>query len=137
MSLVVVYKAQPESVSRVIGLLRKEGLNPVTMDHPSAVSLYTAKGTLRIRIAVPRDEVKSARWVLTKWEKSREPEVRNITGELRTQVLYSVLVTGGAALVFAAVGMLRFDTVPWLLLVWFGAFVLVANIKRISKKSKG
>jgi len=136
MSLTVVYKAQPESVSRVVSVLRKEGLNPVVMDNPSAVSLYAAKGTLRIRIAVPREEVKSARSVLRKWEDSREPKVRHMTGELRTQLFYSLLVTAGAAAGFAALGILRLDTLGWLVPVWFASFVLVANIKRISRKSK-
>jgi hypothetical protein len=106
------------------------------MDNPSAISLYAAKGTLQIRIAVPREEVKSARSVLRKWEERREPKVRNMTGELRTQLFYSLLVTAGVAAGFAALGILRLDTLGWLVPVWFGAFVVVANIKRISQRGK-
>ena len=34
MQQVIVYKARPESVPKILGLLRQEGLNPIALDNP-------------------------------------------------------------------------------------------------------
>lgn len=56
MDLVVVYKARYEIVSQAIGLLRKEGFNPVALENPSSIALYASRGTYMTHIAVPREK---------------------------------------------------------------------------------
>jgi hypothetical protein len=44
MDSVVVYKANPESVQNVLGLLRKEGFNPATLENPSTPAILGGAG---------------------------------------------------------------------------------------------
>jgi hypothetical protein len=42
--IVVVYKANPESLQTVLGLLRKEGFNPTTLEGPSGAAAISGCG---------------------------------------------------------------------------------------------
>jgi hypothetical protein len=44
MDMVVVYKANPESVQTVLGLLRKERFNPTTLENPSSAAVLSGAG---------------------------------------------------------------------------------------------
>ena len=73
MNAVVVYKANAESLQKVLGLLRKEGFNPTTLDNRvSATNLNGAgRATYLISVAVSRSEAAGAAAVLKKWDKAR------------------------------------------------------------------
>ena len=44
MNMVVVYKANPESVQTVLGLLRKKGFNATTQENPSTAAVLSGAG---------------------------------------------------------------------------------------------
>ena len=134
MELVVVYKANPDSVSQVMRLLRENGFNPVVLENPASTTLYVSKGTYAIHISVPRDEVRGAKSVLRKWEESLRPGIDNLTKKLGTQLFYSVLVVILIATIFYLSGIFSEDTIPLLLLIWFVSFAIIANAEKIWKK---
>ncbi|MHC4680527.1 MAG: hypothetical protein ACYTEK_17720 [Planctomycetota bacterium] len=63
MDIVVVYEANPESLPAVLGLLRKEGFNPTTLENPSAAAALSGcgKASYLICVAVPSDEASGAK----------------------------------------------------------------------------
>lgn len=134
MELIVVYKANPDSVSKVMRLLRENGFNPVALENPSSIALHASKGTYAIHIAVPREEVRGAKSVLRKWEESLEPGIEKITRKLGTQLFYSVLVVIFISTIFYFYGIFSVGTVPLLFLIWLVSFVTIANAGKILKK---
>ena len=138
MDMVVVYKANPESVQTVLGLLRKEGFNPATLENPSS-SLVRSGGTYLISITVARDEVTGAKSVLSKWDAARQSQVEQATGKLAGPFLFSVMVVAVLAIIFLFLGIL-WDNVPLLFVIWLVVFALLAivvyNTKPENKNSK-
>lgn len=129
MDMVVVYKANPESVQTVPGLLRKEGFNPTTLENPSSAAVLSGAGkaTYLISIAVPREEAKGAKSVLKKWDEARQPEVAQTTGKLAGPLLFSVMVVAVLAIIFLFMGIL-WDNVPLLFVIWLVVFALTAKL---------
>ena len=134
MDLVVVYKANPDSVSRVMCLLRENGFNPVAMEDPDSKNIYVSKSTYWIHISVPRDEVRGAKSVLRKWEESLGPGVEKLTKKLGTQLFYSVLVVILIAIIFYLSGIFSEYVVPLLFFIWLISFAIIANAGKILKK---
>jgi len=126
MDLVVVYKANSESVQTVLGLLRKHGFNPATMENPSS-ALVRSGGTYLISVTVPRDEVTGAKSVLNKWDEARQSEVGQTTGKLAGALIFSAMVVVVLAVIFLFLGIL-WDNVPLLFVIWLVVFVLLANV---------
>ena len=141
MDMVVVYKANPESLQTVLGLLRKEGFNPATMENPSMPAILggAGEGTYLISITVPREEAAGAKSVLSKWDQARQSEVEQATGKLAGPLLLSVMVIAVLTIIFLCIGIL-WDNVPLLFVIWLVVFALLAKVasstKPESKNSK-
>jgi len=129
MDMVVVYKANPESLQTVLGLLRKEGFNPATMENPSMPAILggAGEGTYLISITVPREEAAGAKSVLSKWDQARQSEVEQATGKLAGPLLLSVMVIAVLTIIFLCIGIL-WDNVPLLFVIWLVVFALLAKV---------
>ena len=129
MDIVVVYKANPESVQTVLGLLRKEGFNPATVENPSMPAILggAGEGTYLISITVPREEATGAKSLLSKWDEARQSEVEQATGKLTGALLFSVMVIAVLAIIFLFMGIL-WDNVPLLFAIWLVVFALLAKV---------
>src|SRR4030042_552168 len=115
MDMVVVYKANPESVQTVLGLLRKEGFNPATLENPSSAPVRSG-ATYLISVTVPREEALGAKSVLSKWDEARQSEVEQTTGKLAGPLLFSVMVIAVLAIIFLFMGILL-DAAPLLFVI--------------------
>ena len=129
MDSVVVYKANPESLQTVLGLLRKEGFNPATVENPSMPAILggAGEGTYLISITVPREEATGAKSLLSKWDEARQSEVEQATGKLTGALLFSVMVIAVLAIIFLFMGIL-WDNVPLLFAIWLVVFALLAKV---------
>ena len=129
MNMVVVYKANPESVQTVLGLLRKEGFNPTTLENPSSAAVLSGAGkaTYLISLTVPREEAEGAKSVLRKWDKARQSEAKQITGKLAGPLLFSAMVVAVLAIIFLFMGIL-WDNVALLFVIWLVVFALLAKV---------
>ena len=129
MDFVVVYKANPESLQTVLGLLRKEGFNPTTLENPSMPAILggAGEGTYLISITVPREEATGAKSLLSKWDEARQSEVEQATGKLTGALLFSVMVIAVLAIIFLFMGIL-WDNVPLLFAIWLVVFALLAKV---------
>jgi hypothetical protein len=126
MDMVVVYKANPESVQTVLGLLRKEGFNPTTLENASSAPVRSG-ATYLFSVSVPRDEAEGAKSVLRKWDESRQPEVEQMTVKLAGPLLFSIMVVAVLAIIFLSLGIL-WDNVPLLFVIWLVVFALLAKV---------
>lgn len=126
MDPVVVYKANPESLQTVLGILRKEGFNPATMENPGVTPVRTG-GTYLISITVPRDQAEGAKSVLRKWDETHQTEVAQITKKLAGPLLLSIIVAVISAIILLFLGIL-WDNVPLLFVIWLVAFALLAKV---------
>ncbi|HUV65782.1 MAG TPA: hypothetical protein VMW24_17935 [Sedimentisphaerales bacterium] len=133
----MVYKANPESLQTVLGLLRKEGFNPTTLEDPSAGAALSGcgKATYVISVAVPRDQAPGAKAVLRKWDQTQLPKVKGLVGKLAGPFLASVMVAGVLAFILLLLGILS-DAAALLFAVWAVIFALLANAERIVEKLK-
>ena len=129
MNMVVVYKANPESVQTVLGLLRKEGFTPTTLENLSSAAVLSGAGhaTYLISITVPREEAEGAKSVLRKWDKARQSEAEQTTGKLAGPLLFSVMVVAVLAIIFLFIGIL-WDNVALLFVIWLVVFALLAKV---------
>ena len=137
MDVVAVYKANPESLQKVLGLLRKEGFNPTTLENPaSGATLHGAgRATYLISVAVPRSEAAGAASVLRKWDKARQSEVSEMTGTLTGPLILSAMVVAVLAVILLFFGILL-DAVALLPVVWILVFALAANAGKIKLKTR-
>jgi hypothetical protein len=126
MDSVVVYKANPESLQTVLGILRKEGFNPATLENPGLAPVRTG-GTYLISIAVPRDEVAGAKSVLRKWDDTRQSEIEKATSKLAGPLIFSAMVIAVLTIIFLFLGIL-WNNVPLLFVIWLVVFALLARI---------
>ena len=126
MDMVIVYKANPESVQTVLGLLRKEGFNPATMENPGSAPVRSG-GTYLISVTVPKDEAAGAKSVLRKWDKTRQSEIEKTTKKLAGPLLFSVTVVAVLTIIFLFLGIL-WDNVPLLFVIWLVVFALLAKV---------
>ena len=126
MDFVVVYKANPESVQTVLGLLRKEGFHPATLENPSSAPVRSG-GTYLISITVPRDEAAGAKSVLRKWDEARQSEIKQTTGKLAGPLIFSVMVVAVLAIIFLFFGILL-NAVPLLFVIWLVVFAIMAKV---------
>jgi hypothetical protein len=126
MDSVVVYKANPDSLQTVLGILRKEGFNPATLENPGLAPVRTG-GTYLISITVPRDEVAGAKLVLRKWDQTRQSEIEKATSKLAGPLIFSVMVIAVLIIIFLFLGIL-WDNVPLLFVIWLVVFALLARM---------
>jgi hypothetical protein len=126
MDVVVVYKANPESLQTLLGLLRKEGFNPATLENPSSVPVRSG-GTYLISVTVPRDQAAGAKSILSKWDEARQSEVKQTTGKLAGALIFSVMVVAVLAVIFLFLGIL-WDNAPLLFVIWLVVFALLAKV---------
>ena len=131
MDNIVVYKANIESLDVVLGLLRKEGFSPTTLEDPAIIPY---RGTSRhvIHVSVPRDQAPGAASVLRKWDEAQESDIKEKTGALAGPLLFSTMVTIGLALIFLFFGILL-EAVALLFCIWLVVFVLAANAEKITR----
>ena len=129
MNMVVVYKANPGLVQIVLGLLRKEGFNPTTLENPSTGAFLSGAGhaTYLISITVPREEAEGAKSVLSKWDNTRQSEAEQITGKLAGPLLFSAIFIALLAIIFLFMGILL-DNVSLLFVIWLVLFALLAKV---------
>ena len=134
MDMVVVYKANPESVQTMLGLLRKEGFNPATLENPSMPAILggAGEGTYLISITVPREDAAGAKSVLSKWDEARQSEVQQATGKLAGPLLFSVMVIAVVTTIFLFMGIL-WDNLPLLFVIWLVVFALLAKVASSTK----
>ncbi len=137
MDAVIVYKANPESLQEVLGLLRKEGFNPTTLDNRvSATDLHGAgRANHLVTVAVPRSEAAGAASVLRKWDKVRQAEVSEMTGQLAGPFILAVLVVAVLAVILLFCGVLL-ETVALLPVAGIVVFALAANAAKIKLKTR-
>jgi hypothetical protein len=126
MDNVVVYKVNPESLQTILGLLRKEGFNPATLENPGLAPVRSG-GTYLISITVPRDEATGAKSVLRKWDEAKQSEIEKTTSKLAGPLLFSVMVVIVLAIIFLFLGIL-WDYVPLLFVIWLVIFALLAKV---------
>ena|GEM_PF-1521382 len=136
MDMVVVYKANRESVAEVIRLLRREGFTPITLENPSPTVIYASGYRYLISIAVPKDQVPGAKSVLRRWDETRRPEVEKLTGGLSSQFIKSLLLLVPFVIVFWFFGILA-DFASALAVIWIALFALIANGQWIKAKFSG
>ena len=137
MDTVVVYKVNPESLQTVLGLLRKEGFDPTTIEDPSAGAALSGcgKATYLISVAVPRDQAPGAERVLRDWDQAQAPKVKGLVGKLAGPFLASAAVVGVAAFVLLLLGILS-AAVALLFAGWVVLFALLANAERLARIRK-
>ncbi|MFH1716497.1 MAG: hypothetical protein ABIF19_04035 [Planctomycetota bacterium] len=137
MDAVVVYKANPESLQAVLGLLRKEGFNPTTLENPSSADVLSGAGKAAylISVTVPTDEAPGARSVLRKWDEARLSEVNKMTSKLGGPFVLSLMIVLVLALIFLLAGMLS-NAAALLFVIWLVVFALAANAEKIIHKIK-
>lgn len=82
--IVTVYKALPDDVPKIVGLLRSRHLNPVVIDDPAKFSSYRRH---EVRIGVPASERDRAVDVLRKMEEHPSARVSILSKQARTVVL--------------------------------------------------
>jgi len=135
MESVVVYKANPESLQAVLGLLRKEGFNPGTLENPSSAHVLSGAGKAAylISVTVPADEAPGARSALRKWDQERLTEVNKITVKLAGPFLLSIIIVAGLALILLLAGILS-DAAAFLFVIWIVVFALAANAEKLVRK---
>ena len=126
MDNVIVYKTNPESLQTVLGLLRKEGFNPATMENPGLAPVRTG-GTHLINITVPREEATGAKSVLRKWDQARLSEIEKNTSKLAGPLLFSVMVVAVLTIIFLFLGII-WDNVALLFVIWLVVFAVLANV---------
>ena len=126
MDTVIVYKAHPDSVQTILGLLRKEGFNPATLENPGSAPVRSG-GTYLISVTVPRDEAEGAKSVLKKWDQTHQSEVEQITRKLAGPLLFSTMVIAVLTIIFLFLGIL-WNNVPLLFVIWLVVFALLANV---------
>ena len=126
MDNVVVYKANPESLQTVLGMLRKEGFNPATLENPGLAPVRTG-GTYLISVTVPREEAAGAKSVMRKWDEARQLEIEKTTSKLAGPLLLSALFIVVLTIIFLFLGIL-WDNVPLLFVIWLVVFVLLAKV---------
>jgi hypothetical protein len=126
MDSVVIYKATPDSLQTVLGILRKEGFNPATLENPGVAPVRTG-GTYLISITVPRDEVAGAKSVLRKWDQAQQSEIEKATSRLAGPLIFSVMVIAVLTIIFFVLGIL-WNNVPLLFVIWLVVFALLARI---------
>ena len=141
MDAVVVYKSNPESLQKVLELLRKEGFSPATVENPGIeANLYGAgRASYLISITVPRSEAAGAKSVLRRWDKARQSNVNEMTGRLAGPFIFSIIVACVIALILFVSGIL-WDAVALVFVAWIVVFALAANADRIKlkvRRSKG
>lgn len=138
MDIVVVYKANPESLQTVLGLLRKEGFNPATLEDPSTAAALSGcgKATYLISVAVPREEAAGAVSLLRKWEQAQMPKVKSVVEKLAGPFLCSVMIAAVLAVILLLLGILL-EATALLFLVWIVLFVLLANAEKVARKLRG
>ena len=134
MDTVVVYKANTESLPIVLGLLRKEGFSPTTLEDPTIVP-YRGAHRHVVHVAVPREQAPGAASVLRKWDEAQESDIKEKTGALAGPLLFSTMVTIGLAFVFLFFGILL-EAVALLFVLWLVVFALAANAERIIQRIK-
>ncbi|UCG49670.1 MAG: hypothetical protein JSU94_07785 [Phycisphaerales bacterium] len=134
--MVVVYKANRESLPEVIRLLRREGFSPITLENPSPTVIYASGYKYLISIAVPRDQVPGAKSVLRRWDEARRPEVKKLTSGLSSQFFKSLLLLVPFVVVFWCFGILA-DFASALAVIWIVLFVLIANAQWIKDRFTG
>ena len=135
MDSVVVYKANLDSLQTVLGLLRKEGFNPITLENSNIGAVLRGRGTYLVSIMVPRDQARGAKTVLRKWEQAKQSEVKKITGKLAGPFLLSVTTVALLAVIFLFFGILS-DAAPLLFVIWLVVFALAANAEKMTQKAK-
>ena len=126
MDTVIVYKVHPDSVQTILGLLRKEGFNPATLENPGSAPVRSG-GTYLISVTVPRDEAEGAKSVLKKWDQTHQSEVEQITRKLAGPLLFSTMVIAVLTIIFLFLGIL-WNNVPLLFVIWLVVFALLANV---------
>lgn len=126
MDNVVVYKANSESLQTVLGLLRKEGFNPATLENPGLAPVRSG-GSYLISVTVPKDEAAGAKSVLRKWDEARQLDIEKTTSKLAGPLLFSVMVVIVLAIIFLFLGIL-WDYVPLLFVIWLVIFALLAKV---------
>lgn len=132
MDSVVVYKANIESLDVVLGLLRKEGFTPTTLEDPTIVP-YRGAHRHVVHVTVPREQAPGAASLLRKWDETQESDVKEKTGALAGPLIFSTMVTVGLAFVFLLFGILL-EAVALLFVLWLVIFVLAANADKLQKR---
>lgn len=134
MDRIVVYKANSESLPVVLGLLRKEGFSPTTLEDPAMIP-YRGASHHVVHVAVPRDEASGAASALRQWDEAQQSDVKKKTETLAGPLLFSTMVTIGLALIFFLFGILL-ETVALLFVLWLVVFAVAANAEKIIQKVK-
>lgn len=88
----VVYKSSPENVNHVVNILRKNGIDPIILDDPSVIVLWTSKDTYRVRIAVPENQKIAALDVIAKESNLSKNRVKELTHAVNLDLLKALLV---------------------------------------------
>ena len=118
----------------MLGILRKEGFSPTTLEDPAVVP-YRGASRHVVHVAVPRDEASGATSVLRRWDEAQEADVKKKTDTLAGPLLFSTMVTIGLALIFFLFGILL-ETVALLFCIWLVVFAVAANAEKITQKFK-
>jgi hypothetical protein len=134
MDRVVVYKANTESLDIVLGLLRKEGFNPTTLEDPAIVP-YRGGNRHIVHVVVPRDQAPGATSVLRRWDDNRQADIKEKTQALAGPLLFATMVTIGLALIFFLFAIFL-ETVALLFIIWLVVFALAANAEKLTLKTR-
>lgn len=100
MSLVVVYKTTPGYADHIIDVLQENNIDPVVLDTPNLISMFTSMGTYRMRIAVTRAQEKEALEIITKEEALSAKRAHELGKAANLALFKAFLLYVGACLIF-------------------------------------
>ncbi len=130
MPLVVVAHVSSAAGAAIAERLASRGVEPWIVDRPSALALFFAAGTYRVRIAVEQHDLEAARAILEEWKVEAVPRVRALARSQLRDFALALL----PPLVVGAI-LWRFVRVAWypliLLGIWVASVLAIALWRRL------
>ena len=136
----VIYKGRAPTAGHVLNVLRKHGIPAVQVENISSTVVWTAKGTYRVRIAVPEDQVPQARDVLAEWERSSAPRADRLAKTFWRHVLVAMVIAAGITTAHRLLVHRTLDQIDWghvateFMILSFVTLVVLANFARLTRK---
>lgn len=130
--LVTVYRARPDEVAKVVGLLQGRNVNPVVLDDAGKMGAYRDHSH-EVRIAVPATERDVALGILDQMQQKDESRLAPLISVTNGIVLLVV-----AVLAFVAVVGLLDTSGKWFVAVWIvlTGVVAVALVRWAWRKNR-
>ena len=106
----VVRSYSPLVAQDAVAHLQKKGLTPEIVGFPTGLARHVARSAMKLKLAVPQDQVEEADRILTEWEAGHVREVAELSG---TVWRHMILAVAPAALFAAAVWLTEGEFPGW------------------------